>query len=126
MNIAAAAAGSLRTLVGGKPLPPVVILAPALVVGAALLLPPVYLVVRAFDGGGEVLDLLFRVRIAGILGHTLLLVVTVTTASIALALPLAWLTVRTDLPFRRAWAVLAALPLVIPSYVAGFIVVVAL
>ena len=126
MNIAAAAAGSLRTLVGGKPLPPVVILAPALVVGAALLLPPVYLVVRAFDGGGEVLDLLFRVRIAGILGRTLLLVVTVTAASIALALPLAWLTVRTDLPFRRAWAVMAALPLVIPSYVAGFIVVVAL
>ena len=43
-----------------------------------------------------------------------------------MALPLAWLTTRTDLPFRRAWVVLTALPLVIPSYVAGFIVVAAL
>ena len=42
------------------------------------------------------------------------------------ALPLAWLTVRTDLPLARTWGVLLALPLVIPSYVAGFAVVVAL
>ena len=32
----------------------------------------------------------------------------------------AWLTTRTDLPGRRFWAVGAALPLVIPSYVAAF------
>ena len=43
-----------------------------------------------------------------------------------LALPLAWLTSRTDLPWRRVWAVVTALPLVIPTYVAGFLVVVAL
>ena len=43
-----------------------------------------------------------------------------------MAVPLAWLTTRTDLPLRRAWVVLTALPLVIPSYVGGFIVVVAL
>ena len=112
---------------GGKALPPFPVLAPALVVGAALLLPPGYLVVRALDGGGESLwDLLFRQRVAAILGRTLLLVVTVTLASAVVALPLAWLTVRTDLPFRRVWAVLTALPLVIPSYVAGFVVVVVL
>jgi iron(III) transport system permease protein len=97
-----------------------------LLVGAVLLLPLVYLVVRAFDGGGDIWDLLFRQRVAEILGRTVLLVVTVTAASIILALPLAWLTTRTDLPFRRAWVVLTALPLVIPSYVAGFIVVAAL
>ena len=97
-----------------------------MVVGAALLLPLVYLVVRTFDGGGEVLELLFRQRVAEILGRTILLVVAVTGASVVLALPMAWLTTRTDLPFRRAWVVLSALPLVIPSYVAGFIVVAAL
>ena len=112
---------------GGKALPPLPVLAPALVVGAALLLPPVYLLVRALDGGGASLwELLFRERVAAILGRTLLLVVTVTLASAVVALPLAWLTVRTDLPFRRVWAVLTALPLVIPSYVAGFVVVVVL
>ena len=34
--------------------------------------------------------------------------------------PLAWLVTRTDLPARRVWAAAAALPLVIPSYVAAF------
>ena len=106
--------------------PPLVLLVPALVVGAALLLPPVYLAVRSLGSGGELWDLLFRARVAAILGRTLLLVVTVSAASALLALPLAWLTARTDLPWRRAWAVVSSLPLVIPSYVAGFIVVVAL
>ena len=106
--------------------PPLVLLVPALVVGAALLLPPVYLAVRSLGAGEELWDLLFRTRVAGILGRTLLLVVTVSAASVAIAVPLAWLTARTDLPLRRAWAVITSLPLVIPSYVAGFIVVVAL
>ena len=105
---------------------PPVILIPALLVGAALLLPPVYLLVRSLGGGSELWDLLFRPRVASILGRTLLLVAAVTAGSVIIALPLAWLTVRTDLPLRRTWAVLTSLPLVIPSYVAGFVVVVAL
>ena len=105
---------------------PPVILIPALVVGAALLLPPVYLAVRSLGSGNEFWELLFRERVAAILGRTLLLVVTVTAASVVIALPLAWLTARTDLPLRRTWTVLTSLPLVIPSYVAGFVVVVAL
>ena len=74
----------------------------------------------------ELWDALFRLRVLEILLRTLLLVATVTGASILLALPLAWLTIRTDLPLARVWGVLVALPLVIPSYVAGFTVVVAL
>ena len=35
-------------------------------------------------------------------------------------MPLAWLTVRADLPFQRAWLVVTALPLVIPTYVGAF------
>jgi iron(III) transport system permease protein len=44
----------------------------------------------------------------------------VTAAAIALAVPLAWLTVRTDLPGRRLWTVAAVLPLVIPSYIGAY------
>ena len=105
---------------------PPVFLVPALLVGAALLLPPVYLVVRSLGGGSELWELLFRDRVAAILGRTLLLVVSVAAGSVVIALPLAWLTARTDLPLRQTWAVLTSLPLVIPSYVAGFVVVVAL
>ena len=56
----------------------------------------------------------------------MLLVLVVTVGSILVAVPLAWLTVRTNIPFRTFWAVSAALPLVVPSYVAGFVVVVTL
>ncbi len=48
-----------------------------------------------------------------------MLVAAVVAAAIALGVPLAWLVVRTDLPGRRIWAAAAALPLVIPSYVAA-------
>ena len=71
-------------------------------------------------------DVLFRMRILEILGRTLLLVASVSLASAAIGLPLSWLTTRSDLPFRRFWSVLTLLPLVIPSYVFGFIVVLAL
>jgi iron(III) transport system permease protein len=90
------------------------------------LLSPAYLIVRTLGAGAEAVDILFRMRVLEILLRTLLLIVAVTGGCIALAVPLAWLTVRTDLLFRRAWEVITLLPLVIPSYVAGFIVVVAL
>ena len=126
MSIRSAATVGSKLLNGGRNAPPAVIWVPALFVGAVLLLPLIYLVVRSIDSGGDFFELLFRERVGVIIGRTILLVTTVTFASIVLALPLAWLTTRTDLPFRRAWVVLSALPLVIPSYVAGFIVIAAL
>ena len=106
--------------------PPAIIWIPATVVVAALVLPPAYLLLRTTGPGAEGWEILFRVRILEILGRTFLLVGAVTLTSIILAVPLAWLTVRTDLPLRRVWSVATALPLVIPSYVGGLIVVVAL
>ncbi len=41
-------------------------------------------------------------------------------------MPLAWLTARTDLPGRRMWTVVTALPLVIPSYIGAYLLVSAL
>ena len=43
--------------------------------------------------------------------------------SVAIGLPLGWLTARTDLPFRRAFAVLVVVPLAVPSYVLAFAVI---
>ena len=107
----------------GRPRTPGFVLAPAIVVGAALSLPLAYLVIRSLGTGGEFWDLLLRLRMLETIGSTALLTVIVTAASAALALPLAWLTVRTDLPLRGFWSVATALPLVIPSYVGGFAVV---
>ena len=99
---------------------------PALLVASAMALPLIYLIIRSLGVGVEIWDLLFRIDTARILARTLLLAFSVTGIAILLALPLAWLTVRTDLPWRSGWAVLTALPLVIPSYVGGIVVVSAL
>ncbi len=97
-----------------------------LTIAVAVTMPVVYLAVRTFDDGEAAWDIIFRSRTAEILLRSILLIVCVTAGSIALALPLAWLTVRTDLPFRRMWSVVLMLPLVIPSYIGGFLVVVVL
>jgi iron(III) transport system permease protein len=52
--------------------------------------------------------------------NSLVLVGLVTGGSILVGVPLAVLTVQTDLPFRRFWTVVVALPLVIPSYIGAF------
>ena len=106
--------------------PPPFIWVPAGLVALAMVLPVSYLVIRTFGVGGEAWDLLFRYRVLETVGRTLGLTAAVTAGTIILAVPIAWLTVRTDLPFRRLWAVLAVLPLVIPSYVGGFVIVAAL
>lgn len=106
--------------------PPVAILVPAVLVGLVAALPLLYLLVRAVEAGGGVWDLLVRPRTARVLANTALLATAVAGATTLLAVPLAWLTTRTDLPGRRVWATAAALPLVIPSYVGALAVVAAL
>jgi len=66
------------------------------------------------------MELLFSSGTVEVLLNSLLLMAGVTVFSILLGVPLAYLTARTDLPFRRFWSVVAALPLVVPSYVGAF------
>lgn len=87
----------------------------------AVLLPAVYLVMRALEGGPATLRLLLRAQTLRILINTIGLATAVTAASALLATALAWLISRTDLPWRRGWAVATALPLVIPSYVGAYL-----
>lgn len=112
------ASGRQRSRIG---LPPLPVLLPALLVGAAMLLPALYLVIRGASASDQAWDLLFRMRTLETLGRTTLLIVCVTALSAAIAVPAAWLTARSDLPFRRVWTVLLALPLVIPSFVGAFL-----
>lgn len=93
---------------------------PAAVIAAAMLLPLVYLLIRAVGAGERALAELLSPGTLRILVNSVQLAVLVTATSIVLAVPLAWLVTRTDLPGRRVWAVVCAVPLVIPSYVGGF------
>ena len=91
-----------------------------------MLLPVAYLALRSIEAGSEAWDLLLRPSTLAIIARSLLLAAAVTVASVCIAVPLAWLTVRTDLPMRGLWTVLTALPLVIPSYLGAFLLVTAL
>jgi iron(III) transport system permease protein len=98
-----------------------------LLVGASAALPLAYLIVRASElGWSRVLEIATSPRALQLLLQTSLLAVAVTVAAVVIAVPLAWLTVRTDLPARRFWVVVTALPLAIPTYVGGFVFVAAL
>ena len=105
---------------------PLYIWLPSLLVAGLILLSPMYLVFRSLNTDISTWQLLIRPRIFMVLLRTILLVVSVTVISSLIAIPLAWLQVRTDLRLKKLWSVLTLLPLVIPSYVGGFIFIVAL
>ncbi|WP_426756841.1 ABC transporter permease [Myxococcus sp. Y35] len=92
---------------------------------ALALVPAVYLCVRAAEADADAWGLLLRDRTWGLLGRTLGLAAAVTTCAAVLALPLAWLTARTDLPGRRLWTVLLCVPLAVPTFVSGYVLLAA-
>jgi iron(III) transport system permease protein len=90
------------------------------VIGGLALLPIAYLFIRAAGVESAALAYLLRPRTLETVAATFVLAIGVGAGSIAIGLPVAWLTTRSDVPGRRAWAVLLAIPLAIPSYVVAF------
>jgi iron(III) transport system permease protein len=102
--------------------PPAVLVVPALVAAAIAVLPLGYLVVRSLDRGPvELFEILWRDRTLRLTLQSLSLTATVTALSLVVGVSLAWLATRTTLPGRTGWAVVAALPLAVPSYVAAYV-----
>jgi iron(III) transport system permease protein len=95
------------------------------VVGFSLL-PLIYLVIRTLGSGEQLWTTIFTTKTLAILLRSLWLAISVTFFSVVLAVPLAWLTVKADLPFRRVFSVLFSLPVVIPSYVGAYLFVASL
>ncbi len=83
-----------------------------------MLLPLAHLVLRAAEAD-DALGLLGADRVRDAVMSTLLLATTVTAAAIALGISIAWVLERTDVPGRRLLGALAAVPLVVPTYVAA-------
>ena len=98
----------------------------ALAGAAAACIPLVYLIVRAAQADADTWSTVLTDGTARLLLNTAGLTVAVTGASAALALPIAYLTERTDLPFARWWRSITIMPLAIPSYVGAFAFIVAL
>lgn len=95
----------------------------SLIIALALLWPLAYLAIRALDLELSVLRSLFSHQTLRILLRTLGLVVAVNAGAWLISLPLAWILVYGDVRGRRVWTVLAATPLVVPSYIGAYVLV---
>lgn len=94
-----------------------------MIAAGLVLLPIVYLALRATSSDTSVWEELITFGTLETIWRTLWLAFAVTAGSTLIAVPLAWLTVRTDLPLRWLWAIVTPLPLVIPSYVGAYLMV---
>ena len=94
-----------------------------LALGVALLalLPLGFVLWVAVQSGLDlVIALVFRARVAELLGNTALLVLLTVPLCALLSLAMAWLTERSDVPGARVWAWLGAAPLALPAYVHSY------
>ncbi|WP_052451621.1 MULTISPECIES: iron ABC transporter permease [Rhizobium] len=71
-------------------------------------------------GWQTVKELVLRPRVGELLVNTILLEALTIPLSIALAVTLAWLTERTNVPFPRLWSWLAVAPLAVPAFVHSY------
>lgn len=118
---APAAPGTMRMVLprGRMPHASVVLLATA--VALFSLVPLGFIGWITYDVGWETVKaLVFRARVGDLLINTVLLESITVPLSIALAVTLAWLTERTDVPFARLWAWLAIAPLAVPAFVHSY------
>ena len=103
----------------GMPYAPVVLF--AAIVALFSLVPLGFIGWITIDVGWEtVKQLVFRPRVGDLLVNTVALEVITVPLSIVLAVTLAWIAERTDVPFARLWAWLAVAPLAVPAFVHSY------
>src|SRR5690606_23745583 len=95
---------------------PLYFVIPAAIIAAGVLLPLVYLVLRASEADWETSSaLIFRERNLMLFWNTVKLTLGVLTTTTLIAGPLAWLTVRTDAPYKKWLTLVSVMPLAIPG-----------
>jgi iron(III) transport system permease protein len=100
---------------------PVALLTVSYLVATVLALPLIFLLIETQGAGvSDVAHLIFRPLTGSLLWNTVRLMVVVTAACAVIGTAAAWCVERTDLPGRRAWAVLVVVPLAIPDFVVSF------
>ena len=90
-------------------------------VSAVALLPLGFVAVASVQAGWATFAaLVFRPRVGELLVNSTLLIALTVPACAVLAIGLAWLTERTDIPAARLWAWLAVAPLAVPAFVHSY------
>ncbi len=101
-------------------------ISPRLAIAAGLValfvaVPLVYIFIRAIGAEPEAWGRLLQTRLWKLLSNTLLLVVAVTGGALLLGVSMAWLTERTDLPGKKVFRWMLAMPLAVPAYIGGIV-----
>lgn len=89
----------------------------AFLIALAMMMPVAYVLVRALSADAQKWTRLLDERIPVLLWNTVSLAAVVALCAGSIGVILAWLVYRTDLPFRRQWRWMLALPLAVPPYV---------
>lgn len=101
-------------------------ISPRLVIAAGLValfvaIPLVYIFIRALGADPEDWQRLLQARLWELLVNTIALVVVVTGGTLIIGVGMAWMTERTDLPGRKVFRWMLAMPLAIPTYIGGIV-----
>jgi iron(III) transport system permease protein len=102
-----------------KPIPKIAFLAGSVALLAVI--PVIYILIHALTGDPELWQRIIQTRLIKLFSNTLWLVLAVTTGTSLLGVSMAWLTERTDVPGRKIFRWLLALPLAIPPYIGATI-----
>ena len=84
-------------------------------------IPLIYIFIRAITAEPEAWTRLFQERIWKLFGNTLALVIAVTSGALLTGVTMAFLTERTDLPGKKIFRWMLAMPLAIPAYIGGIV-----
>lgn len=91
-----------------------------LVIAVGFAAPIMFLLQQSVLLGSPMLEAFRDPLNLGPLGRSVLLAVSVSATTALLGTAAAWIVTRTNLPLARLWAVVLALPLVLPSYIGAF------
>jgi iron(III) transport system permease protein len=94
-----------------------------LITGLVFAAPLAYVAIHNLGPDSVLTEVLFTRRTLDPLRRTLVLAASVSASAAVVGTAAAWVTIRTDVPLRRFWRLVAPLPLVFPSFVAaaGFV-----
>jgi len=91
------------------------------IIAGLILIPSIWLVITAITVPfADLIAILSRGKTIQILINSVVMVSLTTLCTIVIAVPLAFVTTCTDMPYKRFWTAMVCLPLVIPSYIGAF------
>ncbi len=96
----------------------------SLIVLAIVAVPLTYIALNLISSPSKFLEYILDRKTLLLAWNTIILALTVTIASMCISVPLAIITIRSNLPLRKIIRVFLCVPLIFPSYIYGFLFII--